>query len=86
MEQSFSGHQTQQPSNAEVANAYRILINQFQGFVDNPVALTPDGNVLLQEIRNMRAEMKRGVKTVDKHFGQIDERFDKIEKRGRAEF
>jgi hypothetical protein len=78
MEQSFSGNQTQQPSNAEVANAYQVLANQYQGFVDNPVALTPGGTILLQEIRNMRAEMKRGFKRVDKRFGQI-------EKRGRAE-
>jgi hypothetical protein len=78
MEQSFSDDQTPQPNMAEIANAYRVLANQYQGFVVNPATLTPDGAVLLLEIRNMRAEMKRGFKRV---YG----RFSQIEKRGRAE-
>jgi hypothetical protein len=85
MEQSFSDDQAHKPNMAEIANAYRVLASQYQGFVANPATLTPDGAVLLQEIRNMRTEMKRGFKKVDKRFGQIDKRFDQIEKRGRAE-
>jgi hypothetical protein len=92
MEQPFSGDQTQQPNLAKVANAYQVLANHHQTFVDNPVALTPGGAILLQEIRDMRAEMKRGFKMIDKHFDRIDghfdridERFGQIKKRARAE-
>jgi hypothetical protein len=54
------------------AEALRVLADQNQAFADNPAALTPDGALLLQEIRNLRVEM--------------NERFDLIEQRARAEY
>ena len=78
MEQSSSEDETQRPDFAQIANAYRILANQYEGFVANPATLTPDGAVLLLEIHKMRPEMRRG-------FERVDERFTQIEKRGRAE-
>ena len=66
------------PDFAQIANAYRTLATQYEGFVTNPTALTPDGALLLEEIRRMRAEMRQG-------FKRVEERVAQIEKRRRAE-
>jgi len=47
------------------AEALRVLANQSQTFADNPVTITPDGALLLQEIRNLRVEMNA-------HFDRIE--------------
>ena len=65
MEESSSEDETQRPDLAEIANAYRVLANQYQGFVANPATLTPDGAVLLLEIHRMRTEMRGGFERVD---------------------
>ena len=73
------------PDFAQIANAYRTLANQYEGFVANPTTLTPDGVLLLEEIRNMRAEMRQGFERVEERFERVEERFVQIEKRRRAE-
>ncbi len=55
-----------------VAGAHRVLANQSQAFAENQVAVTPDGALLLQEIRNLRVEMNA--------------RFDRIEQRADTKY
>ena len=53
------------------AEALCVLANQSQMFADNPVALTPDGALLNQEIRNLRGNM-------NVRFGEMNARFNQI--------
>jgi hypothetical protein len=53
------------------AQALRVVRDQSQAFADNPAALTTDGALLQQEIRNPRREMNTC--------------FDRIEQRAIAE-
>jgi len=54
------------------AEAHRALANQNQACAESQAALTADGALLLQEIRNLRVEMNA--------------RFNQIEQRARAEY
>ena len=60
------------PDFVAAAEAYRVLAAHNQVFADNPAIFTPDGALLFREIREMRIQM--------------NERFDRIELRTRAEY
>ena len=60
------------PDFVAAAEAHRVLAAHNQAFADDPATLTPDGALLLREIRAMRTQM--------------NERFDRMELRARAEY
>ena len=70
------------PDFAASAHAMRVLADQHQRFADNPATLTPDGALLMQEIRNLRGEMREEMQGIRR---EMNRRFDQLEQRATAE-
>lgn len=75
----MADYQDPAPDFVAAAEAHRVLAAHNQAFADNPATLTPDGGLLLREIREMRTQIR------EMHT-QMNERFDRIEPRARAEY